>query len=129
MLLRRELDAVRSQGYAIAQEEYEADLNAAGAAVRDHRGDVVASISVSGPTFRLTPGRLPELGMLVRHAAERISARLGHRPAGAAVMATTRRPGTPGPAGAIPGRQVDAAAGARHGRRPAVGVAGPVFGN
>jgi DNA-binding IclR family transcriptional regulator len=125
MLLRRELDAVRSQGYAIAQEEYEPDLSAAGAAIRDHRGDVVASITISGPTFRITPARLPELGTFVRHAAERISARLGHRPAGSAVM-TTRRPGAPVP---VPGRQAEASAPPRIGRRPAVGVAGPFFGS
>jgi DNA-binding IclR family transcriptional regulator len=129
MLLRRELEAVRSQGYAIAEEEYEADLNAAGAAVRDHRGDVVASISISGPTFRLTSARFPELGAFVRHTAERISARLGHRQAGAAVMATARRVDTPGRSGQLPGRQAGTAGGAPAGRRPAVGLAGPAFGN
>jgi DNA-binding IclR family transcriptional regulator len=92
LVLRRELAAVRAQGYAAAQEEYEADLNAVGAAVRDHQGDVVASITITGPTFRLTPARLPELGSLVRHTADRISARLGHRPPGAGVVPTARRP-------------------------------------
>jgi hypothetical protein len=145
LLLRRELEQVRAQGYAVAQEEYEVELSAAGAAVRDHRGDVVASITVSGPSFRLPAARLPELGSLVRQTADRISARLGHRPAGAAAMAGskgargagnppvgTARP--PAPAAGQPGGREAAAplvapAVRSTPRRPPVGVAGPVFGS
>ncbi|MBI3973999.1 MAG: IclR family transcriptional regulator [Chloroflexi bacterium] len=141
MLLRRELEHVHAQGFAIAQEEYEVELSAAGAPVRDHRGEVVASITVSGPSFRLPLQRMVELGGAVRATADRISAQLGHRPAGAAVMATTRphaqtrealpaAPVTRTPAG--PGRAVGVAGragGAKGVRRPQVGIAGPVFGS
>jgi hypothetical protein len=140
-LVRRELEGIRARGFALAREEYETELCAAGAPVRDHRGDVVASITVSGPTYRLPPERLLELGEAVRLAAGRISARLGHRPAGAAVLASGQRPGAtappPGPdqGAAGPGGNGPAAqprGGGVHKtdeRRPPVGLAGPVFGD
>jgi DNA-binding IclR family transcriptional regulator len=77
--VRHELDDVRQCGYAVGEKEFEADLSAVGAAVFDHRGEVVASITISGPAFRMAPERMPELGAAVRRAAHRISTRLGHR--------------------------------------------------
>jgi hypothetical protein len=138
-LLRRELERVRTQGFALAQEEYEAELCGVGAAVRDHRGDVVASITVSGPSYRLPTERLHSLGDPVRLVAARISAQLGHRGAGAAILAAAPRNGSGGggarpPAAREPGApRVVRERGASEGRsgggqRPRVGLAGPVFG-
>lgn len=141
-LLRRELERIRAQGFAVGQEEYEADLSAVGSAVRDHRGDVVASITVSGPSFRLSPHRLVQLGNTVRQAAERISAQLGHRSAGATSLARSRGAGSLGgtvravatltsPAAPVAPAGAAATAGEgdkTDGRRPAVGVAGPMLG-
>ena len=45
--------AVREQGYAVAVDELEVGLTAVAAPIRNAHGDVVASMSVSGPTFRL----------------------------------------------------------------------------
>ena len=59
--LRAELDQVREQGYAVAVDELEVGLTAAAAPIRNAHGDVVASMSVSGPTFRLTDERLDEV--------------------------------------------------------------------
>ena len=78
-VLRRELETIRRQGFAIVAEEFEEDLSAVGAAVFDHRGEVIGSITVSGPSFRMNAERLPEVGDLVRRAAGGISAKLGHR--------------------------------------------------
>jgi IclR family transcriptional regulator, acetate operon repressor len=116
--VRRELEKIRGQGYATAVEEYEVELFGVGAAVRDHRGEVVASITVSGPTFRLPLARLPEIGAMVRHTADRISARLGHRSA-------SDSPPTPRQAATFVSARPLPARGA--GRTP-VGVAGPAFG-
>jgi IclR family acetate operon transcriptional repressor len=41
-------------------------------------GEVMAALSASGPSFRLTEQRLPEVSAVVRAAAEKISERLGH---------------------------------------------------
>jgi DNA-binding IclR family transcriptional regulator len=74
--LRAELDVVREQGYAVAVDELEIGLTAVAAPIRNAGGDVVASMSVSGPTFRLGE-RLDEvIGRLTESALE-VSLRLG----------------------------------------------------
>ncbi len=72
-----ELVQVREQGYAVAFEEFELGLVAVAAPIRDLSGNVVASMSASGPVFRLPRGRLPELGEAVRVGAAEVSRRLG----------------------------------------------------
>lgn len=80
--LEARLDEIRFQGYAIAAEELELGFVAVGAPIFDRDGRPVAAISLGGTTTRLTTGRLPEIGALVRAAASRISHQLGYRPAG-----------------------------------------------
>jgi DNA-binding IclR family transcriptional regulator len=75
--LEEDLAEVRRHGYAIACEEYELGLNAAAAPVRDQSGQVVAALSLSGPSYRLGPDVLKErIGELVAGAGE-ISRRMG----------------------------------------------------
>ena len=71
------LAEVRRQGYATAVEELEAGLTAVAAPVRNAEGVVVASISASGPSFRIPPDRIPVLAGSVRRAAAEVSRRLG----------------------------------------------------
>lgn len=75
--LREELSEVRRLGYALAVDELESGLTAAAAPIRSHHGDIVASMSISGPTFRLTRERLDETVPLVVAAALEVSHRLG----------------------------------------------------
>jgi len=75
--LRAELDQVREQGYALAVDELEVGLTAAAAPIRNAHGDVVASMSVSGPTFRISDDRVDEVVGKVVEAAEEVSHRLG----------------------------------------------------
>ena len=75
--LRRELAQARERGYAQALGEIEEGLNAVAAPIRDASGAVVAAVSVSGPAYRVTADRIPNLGALVVGAAANISARLG----------------------------------------------------
>ena len=77
--LRRELARIREQGYAKAAEELELGFTAVAASVRDHGGQVVAAISVGGPSARLTPDRIGEIAEMVREAADRLSHKLGCR--------------------------------------------------
>jgi IclR family acetate operon transcriptional repressor len=77
--LERELEAVRDQGYATIVEELELGLCAVAAPVRDRGGDVVAALTVSGPSLRLAPQRLRLLGRVTLEQAHAISTRLGHR--------------------------------------------------
>jgi DNA-binding IclR family transcriptional regulator len=75
--LREELDVVREQGYAVAVDELEEGLTAAAAPIRNAHGDVVASMSVSGPTFRLGPDRVADVVDRLVAAAAEVSHRLG----------------------------------------------------
>ena len=77
--LREELERVREQGYAVAVDELEIGLSAVAAPVRNAHGDVVASMSVSGPSFRLPPERVDAVVALVTAAAAEVSHRLGWR--------------------------------------------------
>jgi DNA-binding IclR family transcriptional regulator len=76
--LRRELAEVREQGYAVAVDELEVGLTAIAAPIRNAHGDVIASLSVSGPTFRLGEARVKELVPVVQDAADEVSRRLGY---------------------------------------------------
>ena len=72
-----ELDAVLRNGYAVAVDELEMGLTAVAAPITGSHGEVIASVSASGPTFRLPADRLPGVIAQVKGAAEQISRRLG----------------------------------------------------
>lgn len=75
--LLEQLESVRAQGYGFTLEEYEVGLAAVAAPIRDLDGQVVASVSVSGPTFRLNADSIPTIAEQVMEAANEISQRLG----------------------------------------------------
>ncbi len=75
--LRKELTKVREQGYAVAVDELEVGLAAIAAPIHNAHGDVIASISVSGPTFRLSEARIAEIIPPLVEAAAEVSHRLG----------------------------------------------------
>lgn len=75
--LEKDLEEVRLRGYAIACEEYELGLNAAAAPVVDRSGRVVAALSLSGPSYRLTPELLLDRVDELVAGAEEISRRMG----------------------------------------------------
>ena len=77
--LRRTLDEVRSQGYAIDDEESEVGMRGIGAPIRDISGKVVAAVGLAGPIQRLTKKDLRGLAPQVIGTADAISARLGFR--------------------------------------------------
>ena len=73
----RVLTEARRRGYATAVEELEVGLTAIAAPVRNAEGRVIASISASGPSFRIPPERIAAVADSVRYAASAISRRLG----------------------------------------------------
>jgi IclR family acetate operon transcriptional repressor len=77
--LADELETVRERGFATAVEELEPGLAAVAAPVRGPDGAVVAALSVSGPTVRLTAPRLEALGVSTREHADRLSSLLASR--------------------------------------------------
>src|SRR3954452_8135212 len=56
--LRTQLEHIREVGYALVVDELETGLTAAAAPIRNAHGDIIASMSISGPTFRLTGEKL-----------------------------------------------------------------------
>jgi IclR family acetate operon transcriptional repressor len=76
--LRAELAAVRRRGYATAMGEIEEGLNAVAAPIYDAGGQVVAAVSVSGPSYRVKAKEIVDLAALTVEAADHISARLGY---------------------------------------------------
>lgn len=73
--LRRRLEEIRARGYAVDQGEYEDDICAIGAPIRDHTGQVIAGITVAMPTTRCNRRRRQEVTAMVVDAANGITAR------------------------------------------------------
>jgi DNA-binding IclR family transcriptional regulator len=71
-------ELVRVQGCATTVDELEPGLAAIAAPVRGARGDVIAALSISGPTLRMTPERVAELQSRLIEEALRMSRRLGY---------------------------------------------------
>lgn len=72
-----ELAGIVERGYAIDNVEHEEGVRCIGAPVRDHTSQVVGSISLSGPSGRVTTDRDTAIAERVKATADRISAALG----------------------------------------------------
>jgi DNA-binding IclR family transcriptional regulator len=75
--LRQDLDHIVEQGWGSTVEEYEVGLSAVAAPVRGADGEVIAALSVSGPSFRMDVERFPLLARRVMASADELSRRLG----------------------------------------------------
>lgn len=72
------IDADRTCGYALVEEEFEPGLVGVAAPVRDFRHAVVAAVNVSAPMFRLGgTRRLRSVGKILADVAEELSALVG----------------------------------------------------
>lgn len=78
--LERELAEVASRGWALAWEELEEGLVAIAAPVYGADGSVVAAISVSGATTRITKAEVPGIGATLVEQSRVVSLLLGHKP-------------------------------------------------
>jgi DNA-binding IclR family transcriptional regulator len=88
--LKRELDKVRSAGFAMDAGEGLAEVRCVAAPIRDDLGAVVASISVSVPATRFTPAQ-HDLRRAVTGAAADITGALAN-PGGISVSARRSEP-------------------------------------
>lgn len=76
--LREALRQVADFGYAYDDEECSLGLRCVAAPVRDRRGAVVAAVSISGPTQRLSMEKLRRMAAVVKAAGLQISQSLGY---------------------------------------------------
>jgi DNA-binding IclR family transcriptional regulator len=75
---RRELARVRATGFAIDNEEHIEGIRCIATPVRDHSGEVRASLCVVGPKNHLPQRRLPEIRQALAAVTAGLSERLGH---------------------------------------------------
>jgi len=75
--LRRELQKIQSQGYALDDEEAVPGARCVSAPILDSRGEAVAAVSVSGPVTRLSLSQVATLADAVTSAARSISTAMG----------------------------------------------------
>ena len=77
--LKQSLVQIRNQGYAIVHGEYEEGFSEIAAPIFDHRSQVVATLAISGPTFRMGPGQIESFVEPLLATANTISGQLGYR--------------------------------------------------
>lgn len=77
-LLKEQLQAIRELGYGAVSEEHEIGLAALSAPIRSLDGQVIATVTVSGPTFRINDRTIPGLAEQLRAAGDKISWRKGY---------------------------------------------------
>lgn len=73
-----ELLQVKQNGYALDLEENENGITCIAVPIFDHLGNVVAAVSISGATLRMTDERLKQLQTQMLYIGREISARLGY---------------------------------------------------
>ncbi|MGC3020760.1 MULTISPECIES: IclR family transcriptional regulator [unclassified Brevibacterium] len=70
-------EATWDVGFALNDAETSPHEVGVAAAVRDHRGEVVAAVLIAAPKFRADTARIADLGEACVHAADAITRRLG----------------------------------------------------
>ena len=71
--LHNELVKIKSQGYAFDNEEKSTGMRCVAAPIFNLYGEVIAGISISGPSIRLPLNRIDQVSVLVRGKAELLS--------------------------------------------------------
>ena len=76
-VLKNEIHKIRERGYAVADEEFVEGGRSIAAPIKDNEGQVVAAISVMGPSTRIRQEDLGEISTIVKDVASKASAALG----------------------------------------------------
>jgi DNA-binding IclR family transcriptional regulator len=70
-----DLELTRERGFAISVQEFEEGINAVAAPILNNNNQAIASIAIAGPSYRLTPERMVEMGPLVLDAAREVASK------------------------------------------------------
>ena len=76
--LKKELDKVRKQGFALDLEEHEKDVCCIAAPIRNYQGKIIAAISISSPIYRIDIKKKNYLKKALIRISKKISERLGY---------------------------------------------------
>jgi IclR family KDG regulon transcriptional repressor len=83
--LMREIEAVRRDGIAFDDGEFNIEVRCVAVPVKDFTGQTIGALGISGPIWRLSIQALQSRAKIVQAAAERLSAEFGAKGAGALV--------------------------------------------
>lgn len=72
-LLKKELEKIRDQGYAVDDQEMRLGVFRIASPVFDRKGRITACIGVAGPSFRLNKDKEKSIGAIVRDVAQELS--------------------------------------------------------
>lgn len=78
--LQQDMAQVRAQGYSVDDQERNLGMRCIAAPVFNAHGEVMAGLSVSGPTSRVSPDQVAGLAQAVIDAARSLSAAMGAPP-------------------------------------------------
>lgn len=78
--LAHDLVRIKLRGWSVDDEERHPGMRCVAAAIFNEFGEPIGGVSVSGPTVRVTPERLAEIGPLVGEAATEITRMIGGLP-------------------------------------------------
>ena len=76
--LKGHLREIRKRGYAFSDQEVDRDVRAVAAPVLNGKGELVAGLSVAGPVFRISKGKMNSYAKWVVEYARKISSHLGY---------------------------------------------------
>lgn len=77
-LLDKRLAQIREDGHVVVIDELDIGAHSIAAPIRNHHGQVVAAISIAGPSDRFNDDNTAHYVQLVKQAAAHISQALGH---------------------------------------------------
>lgn len=72
-----DLQTTRERGYSFDQEERHSGMSCIGSVIYDEHNEACGGVSISGPSTRFDPLRVPELGATVAEAAAEITEKIG----------------------------------------------------
>ena len=76
--LKKELKTIRKQGYSFSDQEADPGAKAIGAPIFDHRGKILAGLSIVGPRDRINEKNIVRLIRLLKETVAKISKELGY---------------------------------------------------
>ncbi len=76
--LKNELAVIRKEGFSASDSEYVSDVCSLAAPIFDHKGEVIASVSLAGPAERIFGDNRQKLIDLLKESARGISSELGY---------------------------------------------------
>ncbi|GAH29277.1 unnamed protein product [marine sediment metagenome] len=76
--LENEFKKIREQGFAVDNMEHEEGVRCVSGPIRDYTGKVIASMSISGPAFRINENDIPIIAKKVKEYCDCISEEMGY---------------------------------------------------